>query len=80
MDTHAIINTLQKEYKIPPKTAEAIVYVVQEGQASSELVTKAELKAELAELKADLKDSLTMRMIGIVSLGVAVLVLIRYFG
>ena len=59
MDTHAVINTLQKEYKVSAKTAEAMVYAVQQGQEGSEMVTKAELKAQLAKLT----DTLTMRIV-----------------
>ena len=32
MDTHAIVGTLTKNYKLPVKQAEAIVYAVQQGQ------------------------------------------------
>ena len=44
MDTHAVIGKLQEEYGMAPKTAEAIVYAVQQGQENIRgLATKEDL-------------------------------------
>ena len=44
MDTHAVIGKLQEEYGMAPRTAEAIVYAVQQGQENIKgLATKEDL-------------------------------------
>ena len=68
MDTHAVINTLHKEYKLPVKTAEAMIFAVQQGQPSSQIATKSDIanmatkddianmatKADIAALRKDM--------------------------
>ncbi len=59
MDTHAVIGTLTKDYKVTEKQAEAIVYAVQQGQnmAIQGLATKedvAGLDRRLIRVESDL--------------------------
>ena len=44
MDTHAVIKTLQKEYELSVKTAEGMVYAIQQGKPSSDMATKDDIK------------------------------------
>ncbi len=56
MDTHAIVGTLTKNYKLPVKQAEAIVYAVQQGQnVSIQGLSSKEYAANLKEYLADFK-------------------------
>ena len=52
MDTHAVIGKLQEEYGMAPRTAEAIVYAVQQGQ---ENIRGLATKEDLARVKAELE-------------------------
>ena len=58
-DTHAAVNRLKKEFELPEKTAEGLVYLVQEAQMPviDNLATKedfTEVKGDLTEVKDDL--------------------------
>ena len=70
MDTHAVIKTLQKEYELPVKTAEGMVYAIQQGKPSSNIATKSDIKdmatkSDITRLEAkmatkdDIKDMAT---------------------
>ena len=70
MDTHAVIKTLQKEYELPVKTAEGMVYAIQQGKPSSNIATKSDIKdmatkSDITRLEAkmatkdDIKDMVT---------------------
>ena len=79
IDTHAAIQKLEAA-GADPKLAEAIVRTV--SQADADLVTKADLKAELARLRSDLKQRLIgyeRRLIGyLVAAVVIILGAIKY--
>ena len=59
-DTHAAVNRLKKEFELPEKTAEGLVYLVQETQmpvidnlATKEDLTKVEGRLEKVEERLD---------------------------
>ena len=74
MDTHTLINTIHKKYKLSVEIAAAIVYAVQDAQGERKLVTEDMPDKKLTEQKADIKDSLTMRMITICGIFSALIV------
>jgi hypothetical protein len=63
------------EAGIEPRMAEAIVEGLAEAD-TSDLVTKSDLKAELAEVKADLFRFMLLQSVGIVGLTVALVKLL----
>ena len=79
IDTHAAIQDLEAA-GADPKLAEAIVKTV--SQADADLVTKADLRAELARLRSDLEERLIgyeRRLIGyLVATVVIILGAIKY--
>ena len=52
MDINIVINTLHKEYKLPVRTAEAMIFALQQGRLSSQIATKS-VVADMAT-KADI--------------------------
>ena len=70
MDTHAVIGILKDKYKLPSKTAEAIVYAVQRSQESGyhNLVTK----IDLANLKVELIKWILGNSVGVLLIMLAI--------
>ena len=75
LDTHATIREFQ-EAGMDPRQAEVVVAAI--SRSDAELVTKSDLKAELAEVKAELKQDIVNLKADMfkVAMGVAVAIIL----